>query len=369
MASSARLQRHTSCIVTYDISESSCVQRCSRRHPHLHAASDPAVVTITVLRMVRASVMHHPVALILILASLMWCHTAGQDRTRYVDNSFFKVLGVLLALLLSLRAKAGVSTRQRLIERIVLMINSARTLLDLVAQVQPENFETMHKVIYYSYMRIARWFSDHADSDDDIFGPQIQDIPREFQRDLLRAGGMLELGVPPRSVIVYLSKVTDILLDKQASRYARIADGEIKNILGAFDSMSICDEDIQPDRLRQLLDVLIFLYVVLYPWCVDTEGFHVLAGTTLGISFTFYGLSILTHEIIHPSRRHSQGIDLQATFDLAFKTIERQREMEQEFMQQAHSMSKDGDIQEDLRKTVSDNFRVAYDVVEDSYSD
>ncbi|CAE7559815.1 unnamed protein product, partial [Symbiodinium sp. KB8] len=82
-------------------------------------------------------------------------------------------------------------------------------------------------------------------------------------------------------------------------------------------------ENFVTSQFRWMLETVIFVYVVLYPWCVCNESNVVLGATTVGMACVFYGLNALTEQLEDPVHHQAQGFDLWTTFVNLFEELDR----------------------------------------------
>ncbi|CAJ1337496.1 unnamed protein product, partial [Effrenium voratum] len=97
-------------------------------------------------------------------------------------------------------------------------------------------------------------------------------------------------------------------------RFHRNLEDELHLLFSKFDFLLMFRENFVTSQFRWMLETVIFVYVVLYPWCVCNESNLVLGATTVGMACVFYGLNALTEQLEDPVHHQTQGFDLRKTF-------------------------------------------------------
>lgn len=300
------------------------------------------------LHLVTVIFRYHWAGIIIVTASVCLCLRTGFVHKQIVDGSFFKALGMLLAVLLSVRARNGVGRRQHVMGTVLNMGARARDILQLAAddcRLEPLEEECLRRrdelrlILEYVFAKIAYWFEvrelrhgSDEDTQPNWQGPLIEDLPSHCRKAAMRLGSMLSLGMSPRPLFYYVREVCDRLWDPhEDAKFDRISnirrwhkqiDIEINGLIRHFDDLATFQEEIQPRQMTWLIAGLICLYTSLYPWCVQDESGPVLAATTLGMCFVFYGLNALTCEIEDPLLRCSHGFNLSLIFQQLFRNLE-----------------------------------------------
>mmetsp|Transcript_45740 Transcript_45740/g.106908 ORF Transcript_45740/g.106908 Transcript_45740/m.106908 type:complete len:173 (+) Transcript_45740:1-519(+) len=106
-------------------------------------------------------------------------------------------------------------------------------------------------------------------------------------------------------------------------RFHRNMEEELRMLFSKFDFLLMFRENFVTSQFRWMLETVIFVYVVLYPWCVCNESNLVLGATTVGMACVFYGLNALTEQLEDPVHHQSQGFDLWTTFINLFEDLDR----------------------------------------------
>lgn len=283
--------------------------------------------------------------------SVVLCLYCGFVHKQLVDGSFFKALGMLLAVLLSVRARNGVSRRQHVMRTVLDMGARARDLIQLAAEdchkdLCSEEMQSRRRelrvLLEFTFAKIAHWFAVRelcyeGDEDQELAiswrGPLIEDLPVEFRKSALRLGSTLSLGMSPRPLFYYIREICDHTWDpgldgtkidrvSTIRRWHKQMDIEINGLIRHFDDLATFQEEVQPRQMTWLISSLICVYTSLYPWCVQDESAIVLSTTTLGMCMVFYGLNALTCEIEDPLLQRSHGFNLSLIFDQLFRNME-----------------------------------------------
>lgn len=307
--------------------------------------------TVTICAPLIASVFgQHYFGICVAFLSVVLCIWSGSTHVQLIDDSFFKSLGMLLAVLVSVRTRNGVVRREQVLSLVLAMGSTARDVVELVASVpdltvsDDERLRTRVKllnILEFTFARIAHWLEVRElglpperleDSTPTWQGPDIDDLPAEYRKAAARLGSMPFLGMPPRPLLYFLREVCDKLwaipedlnLDRisKIRRWHKLIDIELDGLLKMFDVLSTFLEEVQPRQMTWLVDLLIYTYTSLYPWCVRHESALMLTTTTLGMCFVFLGLNTLTCELEDPLLRHSHGFNLSLIFEQVFRNIE-----------------------------------------------
>lgn len=299
---------------------------------------------------------HHGFGLLGVIVSYLGCLLLGQVQVQVVDSSFFKATGLLLAVLLSLRAKNAVSRRQHLQGCVMRMINCCRNILELAACQDVSSRRKLRLVMHFIFCDIAAWISGHThdglsgDAFVDPDAPKIEDLPLEFRAFIFQLRSKAALRVSPRPMLMTLRTICDTLFDPRSfdpvrtdevshtRRWHRNIDKELESILSLFDAVEIYNEESYTRQFTWLVASLIFIYISLYPWVVQHESAAVLGVTTAGMAFVFYGLNSMTQQLEDPFHDHGSGFNLALTFRKTFADLraeESLRERCRAFLDQA----------------------------------
>jgi len=285
------------------------------------------------LRLIILALGAHGQGMFLVVVSIALNVYVGATNLEFVDASFFNGVGILLAMLLSLRMGKCVGMRAQLIQRVLSMLNSAQNLMYLVAGHDAEKRRILHTVFAYVFAQIARWFNKDLPESDCWLGPPLDALPAIFQDRARYEGGCIELDAPPRQLIFFLSEVIDEVYERPQEddtkydsvsvlrRWHRLVDQDLNNIMIQYDFLSTQQEELLPPQFVLLVSSLIFWYVALYPWCVADESALVLGLTTTAMGMTFYCLNALTDEIATPLKHHDHSWNLMSSFQEAFEKI------------------------------------------------
>lgn len=281
--------------------------------------------------------------------SLAICLASGCVRTKIIDGSFFKALGMLLGLLLSMRARSGAVRRERSLRILLGMGWRARDLIELVAPL-PDTTDTpddcvrerrkLRVCLEFTFAKIAHWVQvrelgppeDGGSSVPTWQGPGVEDLPKEFRKRAMQLGSMPMLGNVSRPLVYFVREVCDSLwapaedpkIDRisMIRRWHKQIDIEIDGLLTDLDDMSTFLEEAQPRHLTILMKVLICAYTSLYPWLVLHENEVMLVATSLGVCFVFLSLHEIACELDDPLIRHSHGYNISLIFEQQFRNME-----------------------------------------------
>ncbi|CAE7367101.1 unnamed protein product [Symbiodinium microadriaticum] len=258
----------------------------------------------------------------------------GAVQMQLVDTSFFRAVGLLLAVLLSLRAKNAVSRRQKLMAGVLDMMNSAKNLLYLL-HFEPKNQLRLRRMLEFCFMEVAAWAAPSADGD--TVSSDI--LPDEYREAAFVLRAKQSAHISPRPLLLYLREMCDQLFDPDLAtsfagsekmdkvsiirRFHRNMEDELHMLFSKFDFLLMFRENFVTSQFRWMLETVIFVYVVLYPWCVCNESNVVLGATTVGMACVFYGLNALTEQLEDPVHHQAQGFDLWTTFVNLFEELDR----------------------------------------------
>jgi len=273
----------------------------------------------------------------------------------YIDASFFKGMGLLLAVLMSLRAKNAVSRRMKLVSTILKMLNAARNILEMTDLGDIRVRRDLYHILSFTFAEIAIWFGHTAARVRNAQGKNeveaaiawhrmvFSKIPAHLRLSLLTNGNMHALGVSPRPILTHLRDICDSMfnvetfeqkesakgIDKISSirRYHRNIDKEMEHLIDQFDHCCGYEEQVTTPQFSLMLSMLIFLYVAFYPWQAQHESKLVLGLTTSSLALVFYGLNSITQEMECPLEMNGQGFNVMLTFQKAFINMETEMEM------------------------------------------
>jgi hypothetical protein len=297
----------------------------------------------------------------------------NSKELQLVDGIFFKSTGMLMAVLLSLRAKMASSRRQQLMLAVVRMMNDARTLLYYAGLMQGDCRSKLRRALRFIFWEVAKWISLGTTSSKatkfdlgscssccrasgypaevapssppeqptppssppalSATTVDLADVPHEFREGLFahmsKRGG--KLGVypsSPRGLLLYLREIVDDLIilteldhaptddTSKIRRWHRTIDGCLSSMLGSFDFVVSMQEENHSEQYQWLISFLICGYLVLYPWCITHEGTWMTGLTTWGIAFVLFGLNAVTHEHENPF-----GVDYSSDFNLRYSFL------------------------------------------------
>ncbi|CAL1147119.1 unnamed protein product [Cladocopium goreaui] len=307
----------------------------------------------------------HMMHFLFVFISYMLVVLTGAVQMQLVDTSFFRAVGLLLAVLLSLRAKNAVSRRQKLMAGVLDMMNCAKNLLYLV-HFNPNSRAKLRGVLEFAFLEAAAWALPVMEQGEDV--ADLNDLPEEYREVAFVLRAKYAAHISPRPLFMWLRELCDELFDpalatKSAGisiirRFHRNAEEELHTLFAKFDFLLMFRENFVTDQFRWMLETVIFIYVVLYPWCVCTESNLVLGATTVGMACVFYGLNSLTEQLEDPVH-HPQGVDLKKTFKRLFEELDRDDKMREYSRAWLNDAKKTGArATEDLHGKFEENFQV-----------
>jgi len=305
---------------------------------HVLPGADVWTNVLRLTAIVLAVLRVHGIGILVVALSFCGVIMARAVRVEVVDSSFFKALGLLLAVLLSLRARNAVISRQKAIRDVLSMINSAESLLALPLSAH-KRFK-LRVVLEFTFAEIVNWFdSENAgamccSTKAKWKGPTFEDLPVEFQIAPFYLVSLHDSGTSPRMLLSHLISVCDTLFDpcgydesngvgdkvSYIRRWHKNVDIDLRNILTQFDNLCVYEQELNTKEFRWMLSLLITVYVSLYPWCVDSESTVTLGCTTILMACVYYGMNAITRQVEDPFGHHYQGFDLEALFHKAFAT-------------------------------------------------
>lgn len=304
--------------------------------------------------------LRHKVPLLGVVASmaLRVLHSSGRLQHTWLDESFLKGTGMLLAILLSFRTKNAVNLRQNVGAAVLRMMGGARSLLHLASrssQASDGDWARLHWVLSVVFLQSADWLVLHSEKagsapvDTEHFtehglpwrSPPNSVTDRDREECFVRGSKVAtNMACPPRPMMQYVREVCDDIFDygrfagdmggKKTSetdkirRWHRNIDHLVNGIIHSFDEIVMLQECIGTQQLRQLINGILFFYLALYPWCVHDESSWVLASTCLGLSCIFYGLDTVAQELETSvgGGRSPIDLDVRSTFENFFASLQ-----------------------------------------------
>ena len=283
----------------------------------------------------------HFVHFLLIFVSYLLVMLTGAAQLQLVDTSFFRAVGLLLAVLLSSRCENAMTRRQELMEAVLQMINSAQNLLYLF-HFDREARSKLREVLYFMFKEIAECalrIPPKKQPLKEVSAAGLNSLPDQYRDWAFVFRAKHDEDISTRPLLIRLRHLCDELFDPDLAtetagpekvdkvsiirRYHQNSEKELRTIVDKFDFLLMFRESFVTDQFRWMLETVIFVYIVLYPWCVCHESNMVLGATTFGMAVVFYGLNALTEQLEDPVNHPTQGFDLKATFVQAFCEIER----------------------------------------------
>jgi len=299
--------------------------------------------------------LRHKVPLLGVVTSMALRVLPG-DRVQHtwLDESFFRGTGMLLAILLSFRTKNAVSLRQNVGAAVLRMMGSARSLLHLASRSSDAyegNWTRLHWVLSVAFLQSADWLVLHSEKAGSAPVDKEHGLPalsppksvtdRDLEECFVRGSKVsANMACTPRPMLQYVREVCDDVFDygrfagdmggKKTSetdkvrRWHRNVDRLVDGIIHSFDEIVTLQECIGTQQLRQLINGILFFYLALYPWCVRHESTWVLASTCLGLSCIFYGLDTVAQELETSVGGGKSPIDLDVrlTFENFFASLQ-----------------------------------------------
>jgi len=273
-----------------------------------------------------------------------------------VDASFFKGMGMLLAVLLSLRVKNAVTRRQRVASVVLAMTAHARSLLYISSRGK-DGFKiakTLHVMLHYSFMEAADWLLLLGDNDGLRKGffvncapvspvcrsgqrDAILALPQEWRKECFLHAAKVgrNFAFTPRPLLQYLREACDSIFDyknfagdnsqvdgtSKIRRWHKLVDNDVDGVIKAFDKLTAFQEINGTRHFEPIILGLIFCYLALYPWCVSHESTFILGSTTLLMACVFYALdsAASTLEKSIGDGSFPSDIDLHSTFSCFFR--------------------------------------------------
>lgn len=299
--------------------------------------------------------LRHQVPLLGVVASMgLRVLRGGRFQHTWLDPSFLKCTGMLLAILLSFRTKNAVSLRQNVGAAVLRMMGGARSLLHLASrssQAYDGDWARLHWVLSVAFLQSADWVVLHSEKAgsapvDAEHGLPARSPPtsvtdRDLEECFVRSSKVSpNMACPPRPMMQYVREVCDDVFDyghfsgdmggKKTSETDKIrrwhgnVDHLVDVIIRSFDEIVTLQECIGTQQLGQLINGILFFYLALYPWCVHDESAWVLASTCLGLSCIFYGLDTVAQELETSVGGGKSPIDLdvRATFENFFASLQ-----------------------------------------------
>jgi len=285
-----------------------------------------------------------------VVMSFALCVVCGVVEESFVDPSFFKAIGLLLAMMLSLRAKNAWSRRQAMMKSLMRMMNSAWS---IICVVDPEdcNPQRLVKYLAFCFQEVAIYIDDVSDWKDlQMHAMRIEELDeadRETAFIMCQKGYYHE---SPRPLLVRIRQVCDQIFepDKHLQlsggeervdkiriirRFHCNIDRELDTILAEFDNLRLFKEPYLTVQYISMIHIVIFVYMVLYPWCVAHENAPLLGMTGIGMGVVFYGLNHVTVGLESPRTQSGQGFNLFLTFHQMFGQLEYQARLREKCKQ------------------------------------
>eukprot|EP00434_Breviolum_minutum_P008355 symbB.v1.2.007374.t1/scaffold449.1/size202926/4 len=171
----------------------------------------------------------------------------------------------------------------------------------------------------------------------------LEMLPEEYRDVAFVLRAKHSAHISPRPLLLWLRELCDQLFDPDLAtnsagkdkmdkisiirRFHRNTEEELHTLFSKFDFLLMFRENFVTSQFRWMLETVIFVYVVLYPWCVCNESNLVLGATTVGMACVFYGLNALTEQLEDPVHHQTQGFDLRSTFINLFAELDRDEAM------------------------------------------
>mmetsp|Transcript_19235 Transcript_19235/g.50800 ORF Transcript_19235/g.50800 Transcript_19235/m.50800 type:complete len:497 (-) Transcript_19235:28-1518(-) len=308
----------------------------------------------------------HLMELACLSLSFCLCWLVGAVELELVDPSFFRATGLLLAVMLSLRAKNALTRRQVLMNTVLKLMNSARNIVGIVGHITKARKKRLFSFLCFCFHEIALHVDEVSPMDHHAWG--LEDLDPEDREAAFILRSKLRLQVSPRPLLIHVRQVVDELVDlelhfrlansksyrsvlrdshkagvgiPEASvlgpedpsfvdrvsiirRYHRLIDVELYHVVHEFDALLMFRERLLTPQFRYMIHAIIFIYVTLYPWCVQNESAAILGLTSIGMGFVFYGLNHMTNGLEDPMKLKGQGFNLALTFQNMFVNLERE---------------------------------------------
>lgn len=206
------LQKRTS---SREITEQPFRERFEKELNHIREQfRDGLDELVDCLTMLYAMIFTNLLQLIITVMSYGFCVGLGVVHKSFVDASFFKATGLLLAVLLSLRAKMAMSRRQKLMNGILSMMNSAKNILELAGNEIPYKRRRLRLMLSFCFNEIAAWVM----MDDNSGEGWLDVLPQEDRDMAFVLRGKYRLSTSPRALLVYLRQFVDELFDPDVER-------------------------------------------------------------------------------------------------------------------------------------------------------
>lgn len=178
---------------------------------------------------------HHMLELVVIILSFSVCVLTGAVHMELVDLSFFHATGLLLAVLVSLRAKNAMTRRTKLMAGVLQMMNSGKNMLDIsTGPTWSETKATRQRLklmLAFCFAEIAKWVMNGSEEDlafqdggrPHWHGPRLEQLAPQDQEAVFCLRAKAELGISPRPLLLYLRQFCDELFDpdKECHLYGR----------------------------------------------------------------------------------------------------------------------------------------------------
>jgi len=246
-----------------------------------------------------------------------------------------KALGLLLAVLLSVRARSASQRRQQCVDRSVRMLMNA---LDLLSQLRTADTKKKFQPVLEWWMCEAAWFITRRcgklwENAQEVQPKREWDIPQPSILPPNMNPGLVTF-VGPR---IHSEGIRDVLdqlfaseIEAQAAgsdkisatrRFHRNCDKHLDAMVGNLDALVAMEEESTPVAYQWLLQFMVLVYVSFYPWCVTHETAFMLLFTTAIMSFVYYGLNTITHEHEEPFGQFGADLNLQRSYEYFFDVL------------------------------------------------
>eukprot|EP00811_Abedinium_folium_P031382 NODE_5105_length_1807_cov_15.792262.p1 GENE.NODE_5105_length_1807_cov_15.792262~~NODE_5105_length_1807_cov_15.792262.p1 ORF type:complete len:475 (+),score=106.66 NODE_5105_length_1807_cov_15.792262:132-1556(+) len=153
----------------------------------------------------------HAVELLGITLSFMFCLISGSLHREVIDPTFFHATGLLLAVLLSLRAKTAMSRRVRLMVTLLKMMNCARNLLEIAGLNCMQKRRKLMQMLAFVFAEVANFIQEGDEPE--WHAPKIEDFDEAERETVFRLRGKRRLAASPRPLIMYLRQFCDNIFD------------------------------------------------------------------------------------------------------------------------------------------------------------
>jgi len=279
------------------------------------------------LHLLLTAISHHWFGMFVSAISCCGCVWVDGVHTRFVDSGFVKALGLLLAVLLSVRARYSTMRRQSCIERAIRLIFNCLDVLELLRtresqqRLLPSLTFILAEVGHFVTAQCGKRLGEPSVVKREWEPSRPDDLPAEMTPWTTVALG-------PRNLVIALRETIDLLFEAERSahksrkvdeisairRFHRNADTELRSLRTNIDYLVALEEEASSVDFQFLLAWLILVYVSLYPWCVTHESRGVMLVSTALMTVIFYSLNALTHEHENPLGAYGTDLNLPRSF-------------------------------------------------------